>query len=91
MVTLRMKAGNIPVVASWIRLQIPIDFKFHPRFVHPRVKVLQPQLKDSDYINGLEGPEAVTPIVKGMTFLLLPLTSEEALSQIGRASCRERV
>ena len=67
-VTLRTKAGDIPVVESGngkVRLQIPIDFKIHPRYVHPRVKVLQPQLKDSDYINGLEGPEVVTSIVKG--------------------------
>jgi hypothetical protein len=82
-VTLRTKAGNIPVVESGngkVRLQILIDFKIHPS----RVKVLQPQLKDSDYINGLEGPasEAVTSIVKGMTFLLLPLTSEDALSRL---------
>ena len=83
-VTLHTKAGDIPVVKSngKVRLQIPINFKIHPRYVHPRVKVLQPQLKDSDYINGLEGSEAVTSIVKGMTFLLLPLTSEDALSRL---------
>lgn len=84
-VTLRTKAGDIPVVESGngkVRLQIPIDFKIHPHYVHPRVKVLQPQLIDSDYINGLEGPEAVASIVKGMTFLLLPLTSEDALSRL---------
>jgi len=84
-VTLRTKAGDIPVVKSGngkVRLQIPIDFKIHPRYVPPRVKVLQPQLKDSDYINGLEGSEAVTSIVKGMTYLLLPLTSEDALSRL---------
>ena len=84
-VTLRTKAGDIPVVESRngkIRLQIPIDFKIHPRYVHPRVKVLQPQLKDLDYINGLKGSEAVASIVKGMTFLLLPLTSEDALYRL---------
>ena len=84
-VTLRTKAGDIPVVGrgnGMVRLQIPIDFKIHPSYVYPRVKGLQPQLKDSDYINGLEGPEAVTSIVKGMTFLLLPLTSEDALSRL---------
>jgi PhzF family phenazine biosynthesis protein len=84
-VTLRTKAGDIPVVKSGngkVRLQIPIDFKAHPRYVHPRVKVLQPQLNDSDYINGLKGPEAVASIVKGMTFLLLQLTSEDALARL---------
>ena len=84
-VTLRTKAGDIPVVRSGngkVRLQIPIDFKAHPRCVHPRVKVLQPQLNDSDYTNGLEGPEAVASIVKGMTFLLLQLTSENALARL---------
>ena len=35
-----------------------------------------------DYINGLEGSDAVTSIVKGVTFLLLPLTSEDALSRL---------
>lgn len=84
-VTLRTKAGDIPVVKSGngkVRLQIPVDFKIHPRYVHPRVKIFQPQLKHSDYINGIEGSEAVTSIVKGMTYLLLPLTSEDALSRL---------
>lgn len=84
-VTLRTKAGDIPVVKSGIgkvRLQIPINFKAHPHYAHPRVKVLQPHLKDSDYVNGLEGPEAVASIVKGMTFLVLQLTSEDALARL---------
>lgn len=84
-VTLRTKAGDIPVVKSGngkVRLQIPIDFRVHPSYVHPRVKVLQPQLKVSDYVNGLEGPEVVVSIVKGMTFLLLQLTSEDALARL---------
>lgn len=70
-VTLRMKAGDIPVVGSGkgkVKLQIPIDFKIHPRYVHPKAKVHQPQLKNSDYINWLEGHGAVTSIVKGITF-----------------------
>src|ERR1700678_550606 len=80
-----MKAGDILVVRSRsgkVTLQTPIDFKAHPRYVHPRVKIRQPQLKDSDYINGLEGPEPVASIVKGMTFLFLQLTSEGALGRL---------
>jgi len=84
-ITLRTKAGDIPVIKSGngkVRLQVPIDFKVHPCYIHPRVKLLQPQLEESDYINGLEGSEAVASIVKGMTFLLLQLASEDALGRL---------
>lgn len=88
-VTLKTKAGSIPV--SWagesassrkVQLRVPTDFKIHPSYAHPRAKILQPHLGSADYANGLDGAEAVASIVKGMTFLLLQLTSEDALARL---------
>jgi len=83
-VTLRTKAGDIPVVreAGKVRLQVPIDFKTHEPFVHPTAKKLQPKLNNDDYVNGADGAEAVASIVKGMTFILCQLSSESALSRL---------
>ncbi|KDR79244.1 hypothetical protein GALMADRAFT_243157 [Galerina marginata CBS 339.88] len=84
-ITLRTKAGDIPVVRrenGRVQLQVPTSFKIHPPYAHPRVKVLQPRLQDADYVNGSNGPEAVVSIVKGMSFMLLQLTSEDALARL---------
>ncbi|KAJ7621351.1 hypothetical protein FB45DRAFT_139773 [Roridomyces roridus] len=83
-VTLRTKAGDIPVVrtdSGGARLQVPIDFKEHAPQRIGSVKQ-QPGLKDTDYVNGREGAEACASIVKGMTFLLLELASEDALGRM---------
>ncbi|KAJ7041009.1 hypothetical protein C8F04DRAFT_1081308 [Mycena alexandri] len=83
-VTLRTKAGDIPAVRGIpgrVRLQVPTDFKEHPALSIPGVKAGQPSLADADYVNGLTGAEAIASIVKGMTFLLLPLASLDALSR----------
>lgn len=88
-VTLKTKAGSIPV--SWaggsassgkVQLRVPTDFKIHPSYAHPRAKTLQPHLGQADYVNGMDGAEAVASIVKGMTFLLLQLNSEDALARL---------
>ncbi|KAG5337485.1 hypothetical protein J132_07717 [Termitomyces sp. J132] len=83
-ITLRTKAGQIPVVRDGGRvvLQVPIDFKVHAPFLQPNLKALQPHLDDKDYMNGKHGAEALVSIVKGMTFILLELTSEEALAKM---------
>ncbi|KAF8192914.1 hypothetical protein BJ912DRAFT_961373 [Pholiota molesta] len=87
-VTLRTKAGDIPVEAvgapaiKGVRVRVPTDFKVHAPYKHPRVKALQPHLASADYANGVDGAEAVASIVKGMTFLLLQLTSEDALARM---------
>ncbi|KAJ7054168.1 hypothetical protein C8F01DRAFT_1164169 [Mycena amicta] len=84
-VTLRTRAGDIPVVRAsggGVRLQAPIDFKVHPRLTIPSVKTLQPQLYDADYVNGVSGSEGCASVVKGMTFLFLALASEEALGRL---------
>ncbi|CAA7270430.1 unnamed protein product [Cyclocybe aegerita] len=84
-VTLRTKAGDIPVsreANGKVRLQVPTDFKVHPEYVHPLVKTLQPKLTAADYVNGPDGAEPVASIVKGMTFLLMKLTSEDALARL---------
>ncbi|KAF7369198.1 Phenazine biosynthesis PhzC/PhzF protein [Mycena venus] len=88
-VTLRTKAGDIPVVRgsgspSSVRLQVPIDFKVHTPLNIPSVKQLQPQLNDADYLNGLSGAEACASIVKGMTFVLVALASEDALARFSQ-------
>ncbi|KAF8882132.1 hypothetical protein BD779DRAFT_1675116 [Infundibulicybe gibba] len=83
-VTLSTKAGEIKVVRDGrgVRLRVPTNFKVHSPYAHPHLKSWQPQLKDEDYINGLGGAEAVASIVKGMTFLLLQLSSEQALARM---------
>ncbi|KAJ7097610.1 hypothetical protein C8R44DRAFT_811785 [Mycena epipterygia] len=83
-VTLRTKAGDIPVVrsAGTVRLQVPIDFKVHASLSIPSVKDLQPHLNGADYINGAGGAEACASIVKGVTFILVALASEDALARV---------
>ncbi|KAF7303852.1 Phenazine biosynthesis PhzC/PhzF protein [Mycena indigotica] len=84
-ITLHTRAGDIPVVRApggGVRLNAPIDFKVHPRLSISSVKELQPRLCDSDYLNGMSGSEGCASVVKGMTFLLLALSSEEALAQL---------
>lgn len=82
-ITLRTKAGDIPVhrEAQGVRLQVPIDFKEHGPYDHPDLKSLQPSLTSVDYVRG-DKAEPVTSIVKGMTFFLVQLTSEEALGKL---------
>lgn len=83
-VTLKTKAGVIPVLRNGERvaLRVPIDFKEHIPFLPPNLKALQPQLDNKDYLNGMDGDEPLASIVKGMTFVLLELTSEEALAKL---------
>ncbi|KAJ7182829.1 hypothetical protein C8R43DRAFT_911397 [Mycena crocata] len=84
-VTLRTKAGDIPVVRGAkgnVRLQVPIDFKVHSSLSIVSVKSAQPHLTDADYVNGSSGVEACASIVKGMTFLLLELASVDALTRL---------
>ncbi|KAF5338814.1 hypothetical protein D9758_012069 [Tetrapyrgos nigripes] len=85
-ITLRTKAGDVPVVrdSNGVKLQVPIDFKVHAPYTHPFAKSFsaQPDLTAADYVNGVDGPEAVASIVKGMTFMLLQLTSEDALARV---------
>ncbi|KIK69456.1 hypothetical protein GYMLUDRAFT_152953 [Collybiopsis luxurians FD-317 M1] len=85
--TLSTKAGKIPVTISpngGVKLQVPIDFKEHAPFYAPQVKspAVQPRLQLADYVNGVEGPEAVASIVKGMTFMLFQLSSVDSLSRV---------
>ena len=95
-ITLLTKAGSIPVVAlpakgadgrasspGRVKLRVPIDFKVHTPHAHPTLKKEQMRLTADDYVNGLDGPEVVASIVKGMTFLLVQLQSTDALSRFG--------
>lgn len=81
---LKTKAGEVPVhrVSDSVRLQVPVNFKVHESRFHPTVKNQLKQLTHEDYHNGVDGPEATVSIVKGMTFILLQLTSEDALRRL---------
>ncbi|KAF7313929.1 Phenazine biosynthesis PhzC/PhzF protein [Mycena chlorophos] len=84
-VTLRIRAGDIPVVRTedgGVSLNAPVDFRVHPRLSIDSVKSAQPQLSDADYVNGVSGAEGCASVVKGMTFLLLAVTSEDALRRL---------
>jgi PhzF family phenazine biosynthesis protein len=80
-IVLRTKAGDIPVLrdGSCVRLQVPIEFKVHEPYTRPSLKELQVKLKDADYVNSTSG---VASIVKGMTFILVQVTSEDALARM---------
>lgn len=84
--TLKIKAGIMPVkvMNNGVAVSVPVDFRDHGAFVIPSLKSnqWQPQLKDSDFVNGIDGPEPVVSIVKGMTFVLVEMTSEDALSRL---------
>ncbi|KAG6916923.1 hypothetical protein DXG01_004684 [Tephrocybe rancida] len=84
-VTLNTKAGKIPVFrdGARVKLQVPIDFKVHPSVHRPEYyRALQPELKDADFVSGGSGIEPIASIVKGMTFILMELTSLEALGRL---------
>ncbi|KAF9527267.1 hypothetical protein CPB83DRAFT_856657 [Crepidotus variabilis] len=84
-ITLRTKAGDIPVsrlAGERVQLKVPTNFKNHAPISLPGIKAFQPKLQDADYANGLEGAEAVASIVKGMTFVLLQVSSEGALAKL---------
>ena len=88
--TLLTKAGSIPVIplptngaGGRVKLRVPVDFKVHTPYAHPTVKKDQTRLTADDYVNGLDGPEPVASIVKGMTFLLVQLQSTDALARFG--------
>ncbi|KAG6863354.1 hypothetical protein C0991_006501 [Blastosporella zonata] len=83
-VILKTKAGEIPVVrdGARVKLQVPIDFKVHAPIHRPDLNMLQPQLGDADFVNGVDGKPAIASIVKGMSFILMELTSLEALGKL---------
>ncbi|KAG7440783.1 Diaminopimelate epimerase-like protein [Guyanagaster necrorhizus] len=82
--TLRTKAGDVLVSRedAGVRLKVPVDFKVHTPYLNDILKAKQPALKDSDYVNGVDGAEPVVSIVKGMTFIMVELSSEEALAKL---------
>jgi PhzF family phenazine biosynthesis protein len=85
-IILRTKAGDIPVTrvkgTNSISLQVPVDFKIHEPQVDPSFKTQQLRLSKEDYRHGIDGPEQVVSIVKGMTFQFLELASVEALGRL---------
>jgi len=83
---LATKAGDVPVSPgrklNTVQVYVPINFSVHPSYAHPKVKTLQQNLVAEDFYNGLEGKEAVVSPVKGMTFILLQVTSLDALARL---------
>ncbi|KAF9447353.1 Diaminopimelate epimerase-like protein [Macrolepiota fuliginosa MF-IS2] len=93
-VTLKTKAGNISAVLQGggrVRLQVPVDFGEHAPFHLSLFKSAQSRLHEADYANGLDGAEPVVSIVKGMTFVLLKLNSEDALKKLRATAERVEV
>ena len=100
-VVLRTKAGDIPVKRvgdSRVRLQVPTDFKIHTshlsvttavKAIGTGFKATQP-LVTTDYANGSTGNEPIVSIVKGMSFVLIQVTSEEALGRLHTGAYRAR-
>lgn len=92
-VTLRTKAGDIPATldsSQQVTLKVPVDFKVHaPETLAPADKQTtvakreQARLNADDWKSGLDGDEPVVSIVKGMTFILIQLNSEDALTRMG--------
>ncbi|KAK0495785.1 hypothetical protein EDD18DRAFT_1170693 [Armillaria luteobubalina] len=82
--TLRTKAGDVLVSSgdTGVRLKVPVDFKVHAPYLNDILKAKQPALEDKDYVNGADGAEPVVSIVKGMTFIMLELSSAEALGKL---------
>ncbi|KXN89186.1 hypothetical protein AN958_06113 [Leucoagaricus sp. SymC.cos] len=88
-ITLKTKAGDIPAIlqdSGRVRLQVPVDFKEHDPIEIPWFKSSQSYLQTTDYVNGTEGAEPVVSIVKGMTFVLLKVTFEDALGKLQRVA-----
>ncbi|KAK0216853.1 phenazine biosynthesis PhzF protein [Armillaria fumosa] len=82
--TLRTKAGDVLVSSkdTGVRLKVPVDFKVHAPYLNDILKAKQPALEDKDYVNGADGVEPVVSIVKGMSFIMLELSSSEALGKL---------
>lgn len=84
-ITLRTKAGDIPVIreGNGVKLQIPFDFKVHAPVPRSLFDWKSSQsLEAEDYVEGLDAPIPIASIVKGMTFFLPQLSSEDALARL---------
>lgn len=84
-ITLKTKAGNIPAAlqsSGKVRIQVPADFKDHDPVPLVRFKSAQVNLQGTDYVNGSDGAEAVASIVKGVSYVLLKMKSEDALGRL---------
>ncbi|KAK0186441.1 hypothetical protein F5146DRAFT_936433 [Armillaria mellea] len=83
-ITLRVKAGDILVTKEGdrVRLRVPSDLKVHEPYYKKMLKEKQFALEDKDYVNGAAGAEPVVSIVKGMSFIMIELSSVEALGKL---------
>ncbi|KAK0443109.1 uncharacterized protein EV420DRAFT_1278032 [Desarmillaria tabescens] len=83
-ITLRTKAGDVLAAKEGdrVRLKVPTDFKVHQPYYKKMLKEKQLALEDKDYVNGAAGAEAVVSIVKGMSFIMMELSSVEALGKL---------
>ncbi|KAG7098300.1 hypothetical protein E1B28_000262 [Marasmius oreades] len=82
-IMLRTKAGDIPVHKDrheQVRLQIPVDYKFHGLYHDANIRASK-RLRPEDFVVSDREADPVASIVRGMSFLLVQLTSEEALAR----------
>ncbi|KAF9257972.1 Diaminopimelate epimerase-like protein, partial [Marasmius fiardii PR-910] len=82
-ISLRTKAGDIPVHRDRqgrVRLRVPVDFKFHGAYCDPNIRASK-QARPKDFAGIMEAPDPVASIVKGMSFLLVELTTEDAMAR----------
>ncbi|RPA86570.1 Diaminopimelate epimerase-like protein [Ascobolus immersus RN42] len=85
-ISLQVPAGNIPITISpdkrKAKAQVPVDYKEHEPFFTSRLKDEQMCLAPEDFENGKDGAESIISAVKGMSWILLPVTSLEALGNL---------
>ncbi|EKM77774.1 hypothetical protein AGABI1DRAFT_115037 [Agaricus bisporus var. burnettii JB137-S8] len=93
-IVLQTKAGNMPATlldSGRVRVKVHTDYKEHPAIAFPWIKSAQINLQGADYANGTDGAEAVVSIVKGVSYVLLRLNSEDALKRLQGTSGRIEV
>jgi PhzF family phenazine biosynthesis protein len=84
--TIRPKVGDVKVIRGSaqgsVAIQAPFNLKVHPSYYHPELTSQQVSLQNHDYVNGSTGEQVIVSINKHVSFILLELTSEDALSRM---------
>ncbi|KAF8629580.1 hypothetical protein AX17_005621 [Amanita inopinata Kibby_2008] len=84
-------AGDEASTEIVVKLTIPNNFKIHGRYSYPSVKSGQRGLTPDDYMNGIDGPEVVASVTKDMIFILMQLTSTDALARMTPYRARKHI
>lgn len=84
--TLKARAGDVFVEqkeGGLVEVVVgAFDFKLHPPLHDATIKTAQTELKDEDFVNGIEGPEQIYSVVKGTSFFSLQVTSLDVSSSL---------